>query len=98
MEKKIFVLVDKNLSRSQQAVQSGHSLINFVSSFPNEDWTKTSLVLLAVNGEDELWEWLQILNTDQKTFFREPYWQDRLTAVAAHGVHIEEQVKDLLLL
>ena len=96
--KKIFVLVDRCLSKAQQTVQAGHSLINFVTSFPNPEWTTAHLVVLAVNGEDELWQWLQELNTETKSYFREPYWQDRLTAVVAHGPKIEEQVKDLMLL
>jgi hypothetical protein len=96
---KIFVLVDKNLSRSQQAVQSGHALIQFVSDWHGSaDWDKMALVLLAVSNEEELEGWIPKLDAEYKSFFCEPYWQDRLTAVVVHGEHVEEQLKDLHLL
>jgi hypothetical protein len=61
-------------------------------------WDKMSLVLLAVDGEEQLSYWKDKLNTEYKSEFKEPYWQDRLTAVAAFGEHIQDQVKELNLL
>lgn len=57
-----------------------------------------SLVILAVDGEDELKEWFEKLTTKYKSSFKEPYWNNRLTAVAVYGPDIEDQVKDLRLL
>jgi hypothetical protein len=100
-QRKIFVLVDKSLSRSQQTVQCGHALLNFSSDWKpptGEDWAKMSLVILAVDGEDELLEWWDKLDADYKSDFLEPYWNDRMTAFAAYGPLVQEQVNELKLL
>jgi hypothetical protein len=92
---KLFVLVDKRLSRSQQTVQACHAVAEFVKEH-GKDWKHESMVLLAVDGEDALSKWLCRLNTGPKSCFYEPYWDNRLTAIAAYGC--DEQVKGLNLL
>lgn len=57
-----------------------------------------SLVVLAVDGEEELKQWLEKLATKYKSSFQEPYWSNRVTAIAAYGPEVAEQVKDLRLL
>lgn len=57
-----------------------------------------SLVILAVDGESELKEWLSKLDTKYKSHFEEPYWENRMTAVVAYGSTVQEQVKELRLL
>ncbi len=66
-----------------------------------------SLVLLAIEGEEELKLWQDKLATvfDEKdnitmygSCFYEPYWNDRLTAVVAYGDEVQELVKELQLL
>jgi hypothetical protein len=104
---KIFVLVDKTLSRSQQAVQCGHALLNFSSDFRGKhDWHEMSLVLLGVLP-DEIVGWNDRLRTEMDasnnismyaSSFYEPYWNDRLTAIVAYGDEVEDIVKDLRLL
>lgn len=98
---KIFVLVDRQLSKSQQTVQVGHALLCFSSDWQppkGDDWAKKSLVILAVNGEEELREWFDKLDAPLKSDFLEPYWNDRMTAFAAYGPNVEEQVKGLYLI
>lgn len=98
MNHKLFILVDKNLSRSQQTVQCGHALLNFSYDWSSEDWHKMSLVILAVNGEEELRLWSDKLTHCNKSDFLEPYWDHRMTAVVAFGETVEDQVKELRLL
>jgi len=66
-----------------------------------------SLVLLAVDGTEELEQWQGKLCTELDeqdnitmygSCFYEPYWNDRLTAVVAYGENVQELVKDLQLL
>ena len=94
---KLFILIDKRLSRSQQAVQSSHAAIEFALKYGGL-WIHQSLVLLAVDGSDELEQLCKTFTSKEyKTAcFREPYYQDRLTAVVCHGC--DEDIKDLRLL
>ena len=57
---KLFVLVDRTLSRSQQAVQACHAVAEF-AIYHKDYWEHKSLVLLAVNGEEEMEAWLKKL-------------------------------------
>lgn len=97
---KLYILVDKTLKPSQQAVQACHAAIEFAKAYP--DWKHESLVMLGIDGERELEDWYTFLahkkySDDVKVYhFREPYWDDRLTAIACHNV--DEYVKKLPLL
>lgn len=94
---KLFILIDKRLSRSQQTVQSSHAAIEFALKYGKE-WKHESLVLLAVDGGDELEQWYDWFDNQcyKVTNFREPYYNDRMTAVVCHGC--DEDVKELRLL
>lgn len=94
---KLYILVDKTLTQSQQAVQACHASIEFAKSYP--EWEHQSLVLLGVEDEaslEDLYNWLAHQRGTRLVTFRESYWDDRLTAVACHGV--DEHVKHLPLL
>lgn len=93
---KLFILIDKRLSRSQQAVQASHAAIDFALQY-GRDWKHQSLVLLAVDGRDELERWNQdFLDKGYKvSCFREPYYQNGMTAVVCHGC--DNDVKELKL-
>lgn len=91
---KLFLLLDRRLSRSQQTVQACHVAIEFSKAFPN--WEHQSLVILAVDGEAELKEWLLKLKDFDTASFKEPYWDGRLTAIACHGC--DEEIKELVLI
>jgi hypothetical protein len=98
---KLYVIVDRTLSRSQQAVQACHAVANFALKYGAE-WQHQSIVLLGVDNLDELDKWyynLSITYRDCKlkiAEFFEPYWDNRLTAIACHGC--DDLVKELELL
>ena len=91
---KLYILVDKTLSSSQQAVQACHASIEFAKKYP--EWKHQSLVLLGINGEAalDLWKWK--LQRYQQAAFYESFWDNRLTAIATYGC--DELVKELPLL
>lgn len=95
MNKKLFVIVNRLLSKSQQAVQGGHAIAQFLIDHPSSEWRNNTLVFLRVSDEDELSDLYSRLDTEQKSLFLEPYWDNKLTAIAAYGINIEDQVKDL---
>lgn len=95
---KLFILIDKRLSRSQQAVQASHAAIDF-ALLHGKEWTHQSVVLLGVDGADELEQWYDWFDNQpgyKVSFFREPYYDDRMTAVCCHGC--DDEVKELRLL
>lgn len=82
---KLYVLVRKDLSLSQIAVQAGHAVGEWVKSYPlsaNQDWDDT-LVYLGVKDEDELADWYDRLKEfDYCVDWREAYWNNSLTSMA----------------
>lgn len=94
---KLYILVDKTLTPSQQAVQACHAAIEFAQAYP--EWEHQALVLLGLEGERELDKWSNWLAHQQGTkvtTFRESFWDGKLTAAACYGV--DEYVKNLPLL
>ncbi len=57
MNRKLFVLVRKDLSKSQQAVQAGHALAEYLLRGPFTFWENGTLVYLAVKDEMDLRLW-----------------------------------------
>ena len=98
---KLYVLIRKDLSTSQQAVQGGHAVAEYCRHYPNSDWGYRSLVYLAVENEYELEDWLKIFKSNKDEFaqFNEPWWDNSLTAVAVLGTDsVKTLVKDLKLI
>lgn len=82
--KKLFVLVRKDLSTSQQAVQGGHAVAEFLLHGHFTNWSNGILIYLGVSGLFQLENWmlkLKALNVPF-TIFREPDIENELTAIA----------------
>ncbi len=98
---KLYVLIRKDLSTSQQAVQAGHAVAEYCRHFPDSPWGYRSLVYLSVENEYELKDWLEILKSNKDEFaqFNEPWWDNELTAIAVLGTErVQTLVKDLKLI
>lgn len=93
---KLYILVDKQLSPSQRAVQACHAGIEFAKKYP--DWKHESVILLGADGEMELIDKAAefVFAGLPFTPFLESYWNNRVTAVAVHGA--DDMLKDLSLL
>lgn len=77
---KMFVLVRKDLSKSQQGVQGGHALAQFALEHPERfrQWNNHTIVYLKVDPE-----WLKDHNPkNQSSSFYEPDIGNELTAKA----------------
>lgn len=82
---KLYVLVRKDLSRKQQAVQAGHAVAEYLLRVPVFDWDNGTLVYLGVKDEAELLSWGERLtyNNIEWAGFREPDIGNQLTAISA---------------
>ena len=50
----MFVIVRKDLSKSQQAVQAGHALAEYLLRGPSTEWQNGTLIYLGVKGLTQL--------------------------------------------
>lgn len=57
MSQKLYVLVRKDLSKSQQAVQAGHAVAEFLLRGPSTFWGNGTLVYLGTRNETDLKWW-----------------------------------------
>jgi len=90
---KLYILVDRQLSKSQQTVQACHVAIEFAKAYP--EWEHQSIVVLGVPSQTGLYEWknrFEQYPVKLKAFW-ESHWNNRLTALAAHGC--DDLVKEL---
>lgn len=97
MSPKLYVVVSRDMKASQRAIQAGHAVADFVIRNPNSEWRGHSLVYLKVDTEDELERLLMVDGADIG-YFREPYWDNKLTAVALFGKDVGELLSSLPLL
>ncbi len=94
MDKKLYVLVREDLSKSQQAVQAGHAVAEWMKSYGSRKaWENGTLVYLR-GGYDEqsLEEMYHILDklTNDGLYivqFNEPDLDDEMTAFAILGTN-----------
>lgn len=96
---KLFVLTRADLSRSQQAVQSGHAVAEFMfCKGETTAWRNGILVYLRVADESSLREWIEVFHKNNLPWidFKEEDLDGALTAVAVTGA--DSLVKDLQLL
>ena len=81
---KMYVLVRRDLSTSQQAVQAGHAVAELVQRGLSTDWNGT-LIYLGVESEEMLNRWKSKLAIREirHVEFREPDIGDQMTAIAS---------------
>jgi len=98
---KLYVLVRKDLNKSQQAVQAGHALAEILLRYPPNihGWKNGTLIYLGTENMEELQEMYDKLwgRCVQAPFF-EPYKNMGFTAFAAIGEIVSEELKDLELI
>ncbi len=90
---KLFVIVRKDLSISQRAVQAGHAVAEFLLRGPLSRWKNGTLIYLGVKGLNQLenikqkFEWEDIPYIE----FREPDLNNEITAIATEVLskHVE---------
>lgn len=94
---KMYVLLRHDLTTSQQAVQGGHALAEFLLNCP-QDWNNSTLIYLGVKSERHLYKWKDKLSNMNINFveWREPDMDNQITALAAYSK--EEVFKQLNLL
>jgi peptidyl-tRNA hydrolase len=83
---KLYVLVRTDLSKSQQAVQAGHAVAEWLLHSPDRsEWNNGTLVYLPVKNEKDLKYTVTKLekNGENVTVFREPDIGDKMTAIAS---------------
>lgn len=103
--KKLYVLIRKDLSPSQQAVQAGHAVAEFCRRFPvhsENEWQYGTLVYLGVEDLVSLLIWRRKLDDGDNipvAEYKEPFYNNQMTAFAILGEKdIVESVKELKLI
>src|SRR5574340_1067931 len=81
----MFVLVRKDLSKNQQAVQAGHALAEYLMHVQQHNWTNGTLIYLGVDNEKDLEKWGEILDIHNIRWakFIEPDRNNEMTAISA---------------
>ncbi len=81
---KMYVLVREDLTRSQQAVQGGHALAEYMLKYPGaRDWNNSTLIYLKVSPKDLETLCRRYTNRLRHVAaFKEPDLNDELTAFA----------------
>lgn len=81
---KLYVIVRKDLSISQRAVQAGHAVAEFLLHGPFSRWTNGTLVYLGVKGLGQLenLKYKLDLYDIPYTEFKEPDIGNEVTAIA----------------
>jgi len=90
MREKLYVITRTDLATSQQAVQAGHAVAEYVLEHEDswdEKWDNGTLVYLGIKNEDELKSLTKALGCANipYTSFQEPDYGNQLTAIASLG-------------
>ncbi len=82
--KKLYVIVRKDLSISQRAVQAGHAVAEFLLHGPFSRWSNGTLIYLGVKGLNQLENIKRNLQRDGIVYieFKEPDLNNETTAIA----------------
>ena len=92
-KEKLYVVVNKNLTTSQQAVQSAHAVAEFLRKNPYTQWKNGHLILLKDTPGTAV-----LFGHCEHAAFREPDLENKVTAYAMFGVKVEQQMKNKTLL
>lgn len=81
---KLFVIVRKDLSTSQQAVQAGHALAEYLLHGQFSRWNNRTLIYLGVKGLTQLENLKRKFEAEDIPYieFREPDLKNEITAIA----------------
>jgi len=81
---KLFVIVRKDLTTSQRAVQAGHAVAEYLTSSPL--WRNETLVYLGVKSLHQLNHVIRKLEFNNIDYieWREPDLNNEITAIASH--------------
>lgn len=83
---KLYVVVREDVPPGAWAAQALHAFREFIEHYPDLEklWYRTSntIVILGVPSEAHLWELENNKGVLKTTIFREPDWEDSLTAIA----------------
>ncbi len=81
---KLFVIIRKDLSHSQRAVQAGHAVAQYLLYSPFYRWTNETLIYLGVKGRTQLENLKYKFNENGIKFteFKEPDLNNETTAIA----------------
>ena len=81
---KLYVIVRKDLSPSQSAVQAGHALAEYMLESSLKRWQNSTLIYLGVKGLKQLENLKMKLGFDDVKYveFREPDLDNQTTAIA----------------
>lgn len=83
---KLYVIVRKDLTPSQIAVQAGHAVAEYLVE-DSQTWRNETLVYLGVKNLFHLEKWMRKLNDFdvRYTTWREPDINNEVTAIASTG-------------
>lgn len=94
---KMYVVVRKDMSNAQKAVQAGHAVAEILVK-KKVGWKNGTLIYLSVSNEKKLEELFKKVPARNKVAFREPFWNNSMTAFAAYGRDVSEFLRKLPLL
>ena len=77
--KRLVLLVDANLSRSQRAVQLAHAAIQWKEDHPGHEWKNENIILKQAKNFSDY-----ICLAD--SVWRDSYYGDRIVSMAALGI------------
>jgi hypothetical protein len=97
---KLYVVVNEKLSPSQQAVQGGHALAEFLRKHPHTQWRNGYLIYLKqAPGYDGniMAYWPLMCGISEYAKFKEPDLDNKVTAYAVFSPDAESLLKDFKL-
>ena len=84
-DEKLFVIVRRDLTPSQQAVQAGHAIAEYLRFHKKTKWKNGTLIYLGVKNLEEIHKWVFRLSLEGAPYqyFSEPDLCDEITAIAS---------------